>query len=229
MRKYGETVRVITFDPDYSVELCGGTHVEATGQIGLFKIISEGGIAAGIRRIEAVTGQKAEAFVNEQIKVLDGIKQQFKNNANILQAVTNTIEQNKKLEKELEKLLKEKALQFSEDIFKNAETINGTKFIAEKVSMDINQSKDLAFKLRKMDDKVFVMLALENEGKVNLVIALSDDLVNAGLNAGNIIKQIAQHIKGGGGGQPHLATAGGKDAGGIGEAFKAAKKIAGAE
>lgn len=223
--KYGEQVRVITFDPEYSVELCGGTHVDATGQIGLFKVTSEGAIAAGVRRIEAVTGKIAEDFVDDQIEVLDGVKEQFKNNKNVLQAVINTVEQNKKLEKELEKLLKEKALQVSDDLFKSAEEINGVKFIAKKVDLDINQAKDLAYKLRQMGDKVFVVLALESGGKINLVVSLSDVLVEKDLHAGNIIKQIARHIKGGGGGQPHLATAGGKDADGIEGAFGEAKGI----
>ena len=224
--KYGEKVRVITFDPEYSVELCGGTHVNATGQIGLFKITSEGAIAAGVRRIEAVTGHSAEVFVDDQVEVLDGIKEQFKNNANVLQAVVNTLDQNKKLEKELEKLLKEKALQVSDDLFNNAEELNNIRYVSKKVDLDINQAKDLAYKLRKMGDNVFVVLAIENKGKVNLVVALSDGLVEKGMQAGTIIKQVARHIKGGGGGQPHLATAGGKDASGIDAAFNEGRGIA---
>ncbi len=225
--KYGEKVRVITFDPDYSVELCGGTHVEATGQIGLFKIISEGAIAAGIRRIEATSGANAEAFVDDQIDILKAIKGEFKNQGNTLAAVQNIIEQNKKLEKELEKLLKEKALQVSDDLFKEAEEINGILFISQKVDMDVNQAKDLGHKLRSMADNVYVVLALQTGDKVNLVVALSDELLKKGMHAGNIIKQISQYIKGGGGGQPHLATAGGKDSNGIENAFNEAKNLAG--
>jgi alanyl-tRNA synthetase len=138
--------------------------------------------------------------------------------------VQNALVQNRKLEKELEKLLKEKALQESEEYFKGAEEVNGVKFIAKKVDMDVKQAKDLAFKLRSMGGETFIVLALETGGKVNLVVALSDKLVEKGMNAGNIIRQIAQHIKGGGGGQPHLATAGGKDASGIEGAFEEAKK-----
>lgn len=221
--KYGDRVRVVTFDPAYSVELCGGTHVEATGQIGLFKIVSESGVAAGVRRIEAVTGRKAEEYVNRQLDELKQIKSNFKIQVDAVAAVKKLIEDNKKLEKELEKLQKEKALQASQDLFNNAPEINGVRLIAEKVEMDVNQAKDLAHKLRQMGDKVFVVLALTNNGKVNLVVALSDTLVQEGLNAGNIIKQIAQHVKGGGGGQPHLATAGGKDPSGIAAAQEAAK------
>ncbi len=222
--KYGEKVRVITFDPDYSVELCGGTHVKATGQIGLFKIISEGAIAAGVRRIEATTGKNAEIFVDDQLETLKAVKGEFRNQPNTLLAVKNAIEQNKKLEKELEKLQKEKTLQASSDLFKNAEVINNIQFIAEKVELDINQAKDLAHKLRNMADNVLVALAITNNDKVNRVVGLSDALVEKGMHAGNIIKQISPHIKGGGGGQPHLATAGGKDAGGIDAAFNAAKQ-----
>ena len=223
--KYGDKVRVITFDPEYSIELCGGTHVDATGQIGLFKITSEGAIAAGVRRIEAITGKAAEVYVDDQIEVLDGIKEQFKNTKNVLQAVSTAIEQNKKLEKELEKLLKEKALQISDDLFNQAEKIGDTKLITKKVEMDVSQAKDLAHKLRQMGNNIFTVLALENAGKVNLVVSLSDGLVEKGLKAGDIVRQIAQKIKGGGGGQPHLATAGGKDASGIDAAFKEARKM----
>jgi alanyl-tRNA synthetase len=221
--KYGEKVRVITFDPDYSIELCGGTHVEATGQIGLFKIISESAIAAGVRRIEATTGKNAEAFVNDQIETLKAINAEFKTQQNTLLAVRQTIEQNKKLNKELEKLLKEKALQVSDDLFNKADVIQGVKFIAAKVDMDVNQAKDLAHKLRNMSDNVFIVLALTIANKVNLVVSLSDNLVDKGMHAGEIIRQIAQSIKGGGGGQPHLATAGGRDASGIDAAFDQAR------
>jgi alanyl-tRNA synthetase len=223
--KYGDRVRVVTFDPAYSVELCGGTHVEATGQIGLFKITTESGVAAGVRRIEAVTGRKAEEYVNSQLDELKKIKSNFKIQVDAVAAVKKLIDENKKLEKELEKLLKEKALQASQDLFNNAQEINGVRFVAEKVEMDVNQAKDLAHKLRQMGDKVFVVLALTNNGKVNLVVALSDILVQEGSHAGNIIKQIAQHVKGGGGGQPHLATAGGKDPAGIKAAFEAAREF----
>jgi alanyl-tRNA synthetase len=223
--KYGDRVRVVTFNPEYSVELCGGTHAEATGQIGLFKITSEGAIAAGVRRIEAVTGGTAEAFVNEQIETLKSIKDQFKNQANTLQAVQHAVEQNKKLEKELEKLQKEKALQESEGLFNDAEEVNGVKFIAKQVNMDVKQAKDLAFKLRSLGGETLIVLALTTGDKVNLVVSVSDILVEKGMNAGNIIKQIARKIRGGGGGQPHMATAGGKYAEGIEAAFEEARGL----
>ncbi len=223
--KYGERVRVITFDPDYSVELCGGTHVEATGQIGLFKITSESAIAAGVRRVEAVTGKLAEEFVNEQLTELDGIREQYKNNKNVLQAVIHTLEENKRLEKALEKLQKEKALQISDTLFQRADRVGDIQFIAQKVDLDINQAKDLSYKLRQMGEQVFVILGLENDGKVNLVVSISDELVKKGYHAGNIIREAAKKIRGGGGGQPHMATAGGQDVNGLHDAFETAKEM----
>ncbi|MEJ2595674.1 MAG: alanine--tRNA ligase [bacterium] len=223
--KYGERVRVITFDPDYSVELCGGTHVEATGQIGLFKITGESAIAAGVRRVEAVTGKLAEEFVNEQLTELNGIREQYKNNKNVLQAVIHTLEENKRLEKILEKLRKEKALQISDTLFQQADRVGDIQFIAQEVDLDINQAKDLSYKLRQMGEQVFVILGLESNGKVNLVVSLSDELVKKGYHAGNIIREAAKKIQGGGGGQPHMATAGGKDIKGLSDAFDTAREM----
>lgn len=224
--KYGDEVRVVSFNPEYSIELCGGTHVNASGELGLFKIISESGIAAGVRRIEAVTGDKAEDLVNEKFDLLEEIKQMFKNQPNTLLAVGNMIEQNNKLQKQLEVLQKEKAGDLSKTLSEKAEDVNGIKFISEKVDMDVNQAKTLAHELRSSGNNMFVVLGMVNSGKVNLLVALSDELVSKGdLKAGEIIKKISQYIKGGGGGQPHLATAGGKDASGIEAAFEAAKQI----
>ena len=148
--KYGDKVRVITFDPEYSVELCGGTHVAATGQIGLFKIVSEGGIAAGVRRIEAVTSQKAIDFVDEQIETLKEVKNQFKNQPDPVLALKNLIEQNNKLQKEIESINKERAEQMTESLFAKAEKIDGFQFIATKVEVDVNLAKTMAHKLRMM-------------------------------------------------------------------------------
>jgi alanyl-tRNA synthetase len=223
--KYGEKVRVISFDPQYSVELCGGTHVKATGQIGLFKIVSESAIAAGVRRIEAVTGQKAEAYIDEQLHILKEIKEMFKNQPNPLNAVKNMVEQSNQQQKELERLQKHMAEKASEDLFHKAEVISNIHFIAAEVDMDVNQAKSLAHKLRGMDSRVCIVLATQQDGKVNLVVSFSDDLVSEGFHAGNAIREIAKEIQGGGGGQPHLATAGGKDASGIKAAFEKAKAL----
>jgi len=221
--KYGDKVRMVTFDPEYSVELCGGTHVNATGQIGLFKIVSEGGIAAGVRRIEAVTGKRAEQFVNGQIDTLNNVKSQFKNANDIVYAVTALVEENSKLHKDMDKLLREKSAGLAEKLFSEAEKTGDILFIARKVDLDVNSAKNLANILRAKADYVMIVLALEANGKVNLVVALSDDLVKKGFHAGNMVREIAKTIRGGGGGQPHLATAGGKDTQGITKAFEAAR------
>ncbi len=224
--KYGDEVRVVTFNQKYSIELCGGTHVAATGELGLFKIISESGIAAGVRRIEAVTAEKAEELVNQKFDLLANIGKMFKNQPNTQLAVSNIIEENNKLQKQLVSLQKEKIVALSKSLFENAEDVKGIKFIAAKVDFDVNQAKLLAQSLRSISENIFVVLAVIGGDKVNLVVALSDELVSKGeLKAGEIIKKISVNIKGGGGGQPHMATAGGKDTSGIDAAFESAKGL----
>ena len=224
--KYGDSVRVVSFNPEFSIELCGGTHVEATGNIGFFKIISESGTAAGVRRIEAVTGEKAEEYIYSQLDTLNSIKGLFKNQANIVLAVDNVIKQQHSLQKELDNIQKQQALQIADSLLDSAEVISDIKFITSSTKLDINQAKSLAQKLRTSADNVIVVLATQNADKVNLIVAISDKLISTkGLNAGKIIKEISRHIKGGGGGQPFLATAGGKDASGINNAFDAARDL----
>ncbi len=222
--KYGDRVRVITFDPDYSVELCGGTHVPATGQIGCFKIISESGIAAGVRRIEAYTADAVEAYINEQLDLIAEIKGQFKGAINPLTAVKNLIQEEAALTKEVEKLQKEKVGQLADELMKSARKIGSITFVGEKISLDPSQAKNLVHQLRSMDQQVIVVLAMENDGKANVVVGISDDLASSGkFNAGNIIRKISLFINGGGGGQPHFAMAGGKTPSGIESALKVAE------
>jgi len=222
--KYGDHVRVITFDPEYSVELCGGTHVPATGQIGIFKIISESGIAAGVRRIEAYTADRAEAYINEQLDMMAKIKEQFKGPVNPLTAVQNLIRQQTALSKEVEKLQKEKVLQMVDDLMNSTQKIGPFTFLAKKISLNPNQAKNLVHQLRSRDDSMIVVLAMENKGKANLVVGLSDNLAASGkVNAGNLIRKISPFIQGGGGGQPHFAMAGGKNPSGINDALMAAE------
>ncbi len=224
--KYGDKVRVVSFNPEFSVELCGGTHVNASGDIGFFKIVSESGIAAGVRRIEAVTGEKAEDNVYGQINTLNSIKGLFKNQPNTLLAVNNVIDQHSKLQKEIDNLQKQQALQIADSLINDAEVISDIRLITSKTKLDISQAKSLAQKLRSSGDNIVTVLATQTADKVNLVVSISDELVSTkGLNAGNIIKEISRHIKGGGGGQPFLATAGGKDASGIEAAFEAARGL----
>ncbi|OQX78995.1 MAG: alanine--tRNA ligase [Bacteroidetes bacterium 4484_249] len=225
--KYGDTVRVITFNKDFSVELCGGTHVPATGQIGFFKIISESAIAAGIRRIEAITAVKAEEFINENIKIVNDLKIIFKSQKNVVKGVQALIDHNNELQKEINILNKEKASGVKSSLLNNIEKIGDINFIAKKVDLDANNIKDLAFKLKNEVDNLFLVLGSEQKGKATLTIIISDNLVKEkDLNAGNIIREISKEIQGGGGGQPHFATAGGKNPGGLEKAFKKAREIA---
>ncbi len=226
--KYGDKVRVVTFDPEYSVELCGGIHVAMTGQIGCFKIVSESGIAAGVRRIEAITAGKAEEYFDNQTDLLKNLKGLFKNQPDLLHAVKHLIEENRIFQKQVEMYRKEKAANLGNTLFAEAEKIGNVSFIAKKVDVDAASVKNLAHKLRSMAGNVFVVLAVTQGPKVNLVVGLSDELVKQkGADAGAIIREIAGFIKGGGGGQPHLAMAGGKDASGITTAFDEARRIAG--
>ena len=224
--KYDEHVRVIIYDKNYSVELCGGTHVPETGQIGLFKIMSEGAIASGIRRIEAITAAKAEEYVDEQIKIVDELKAIFKSQKDVVKGVKNLIEQNNQLQKQIGVLNNEKAQHIKNNLLENIEMINGISFIAQKVDLDANTMKDLAFKLKKEVGNLFLVLGAEKEGKAQLVLMISENLVKEkGFHAGNIIREISKEINGGGGGQPHFATAGGKNPDGLVRAFEKAKEM----
>ncbi|NOX46984.1 MAG: alanine--tRNA ligase [Chlorobi bacterium] len=224
--KYGDKVRVITFDENYSVELCGGTHVPFTGQIGFFKIISESAIAAGVRRIEAITGEKAEEFIYAHFNIINELKSIFKNQKDVLKGVVSLQEQNAALQKELQQFQKEKAGRLKEDLKKETEEVNGMNFIAKKLDLDANSIRDLAFKLNKEIENLVLVLGSEKGGKAQLTVMISEELVKGkGLNAGTIIREIAREIKGGGGGQAHFATAGGKDPNGLSKAFAKAREI----
>jgi alanyl-tRNA synthetase len=225
--KYGEQVRVITFDKKYSVELCGGTHVAATGQIGLFKIVSEGAIAAGVRRIEAITAIKAEEYVNEQLNVIAELKAIFKSQKDIVKAVHTIQEQNEQMRKALAAMNHEKSLSLKNDLVKSVQKIGDVNFIAHKSSdLDADSIKDLAFTIKNEVADLFLILGNVVDGKAGLTILISDSLISGkGLNAGQMIREIAKEINGGGGGQPHLATAGGKNPEGLVNAFEKAKSF----
>ncbi len=224
--KYGDSVRVIAFDKDYSVELCGGTHVRATGQIGFFKIISEGAIAAGVRRIEAITGKRAEDYIYNNLDIVNELKTIFKNQKDVVKAVKVLQDQNGLLQKELQQFQKEKAAGLKDGLKNKIEDISGINFIAQKVDLDSNSIRDLAFSLGREIENLVLVLGMEKDGKAQLTVLVSENLVKEkGLNAGSIIREIAREIKGGGGGQPHFATAGGKDPNGLSKAFEKAKGI----
>ncbi len=213
--KYGESVRVIKFGE--SVELCGGTHVDATGQIGLLKVVSEGAIAAGMRRIEAITGARAEKFVNGQIKTLRSIKETIKGSKDILGSVMNLIDEHSELSKQMEVFQRESLKIVKANLKSKVLLEKGVNIIADKIAVDnAGMVKDLAFQLKGEVENLFLVLGAEVNGKPNLTIMISDNVVSEkGLNAGQIIREASREIKGGGGGQAFYATAGGKDVNGL--------------
>lgn len=224
--KYEEKVRVICFDKSYSIELCGGTHVRATGQIGTFKIISEAAIAAGIRRIEAVTGETAENFINKKLDELVEINGLLKNQKNTVAGIQKLIEENSNLTKTIKKLEEEKVSAIENQLKNEIVKMNGINFLAKKLEINAAAAKNLAFSMAKEIPDLFLIIGTVQNNKANLTLMISESLVKSHqLNAGNIIKEIAKEIKGGGGGQPHYATAGGKNIQGIDKAFQRAKKI----
>jgi alanyl-tRNA synthetase len=226
--KYGDFVRVITFDPEYSIELCGGTHVLATGQIGMFKITSEAAIAAGIRRIEAVTADVLEEMVYEQEDLIGGLKEIFKNQKDLVKSAQALVDEKKALENQIDEMKREKVAAMKYDLKNQAVNINGVNFIATKLDGDAQTAKDLAFQMKDIVDNLFLVVGNENDGKANLTVLISEDLAKTkGLNAGQIIREIAKEIQGGGGGQPHFATAGGKNPAGIEKAFEKARAMVG--
>lgn len=224
--KYGESVRVVAFDNQFSAELCGGTHVQATGQIGLFTIVSEGAIAAGIRRIEAVTGSAAEGFINEKRDELDAINEQLKHPKENLAALKQLLLQHDKMKKEVETLLQSNRKQVADSLIDQAENIEGINFIATRLKMDAKSAKDLAFEIKGRLPDLFMVLAHESDGKPGIAVMIDEALVKEkGLHAGKIVAQLAKDIQGGGGGQPFFATAGGKDPKGIDGVLANAKKM----
>ena len=215
--KYGDFVRVITFDDTYSKELCGGTHVTATGKIGFFKVVAESAVAAGVRRIEAITGVAAENYINEQSKLVQQLKELLKNPKDVAKSVESLLEENNKLKKEIEKTISEKASGLKTELAQKAQEINGVNFIAERVALpNADAVKTLAYQLKDIVPNLFLVLAADFEGKPNITVMIAENLVkDKGLNAGNIVRELAKEIQGGGGGQPFFATAGGKDINGL--------------
>ena len=225
--KYGDFVRIITFDDHFSKELCGGTHVKATGQIGYFKITSESAVAAGVRRIEAITADVAEQFINEQSEQIKGLKDLLKNPSDLLKSVESLIEENSKLKKEIEKSILERSAGLKHELIKEAVLINGINFLAKRVDLpNTDAVKNLAYALKDLVNDLLLVLACEIDGKPSLTVMVSENLVkDKGLNAGNIVRELAKEIQGGGGGQPFFATAGGKDSSGLDRALDKAKSF----
>ncbi|MFD1292280.1 alanine--tRNA ligase [Lutibacter holmesii] len=220
--KYGDTVRAIQFGQ--SVELCGGTHAQNTGDLWYFRIQSESAIASGIRRIEAITGDAMKTEFSENNRTLFQIKELVKNSKNPADQVLNLIEDNAKLKKQIEQLLKEKAKNAAASLLNETEQINGVNFLAKKLELDQNSIKDLANDLGNKIENLFLIIGSETNGKAFLTCYISKNLVaEKQLNAGQVVRELGKLIQGGGGGQPHFATAGGKNPEGITEALEKAK------
>ncbi|OWW26143.1 alanine--tRNA ligase [Zobellia sp. OII3] len=220
--KYGDTVRTVRFGR--SIELCGGTHVKNTGDIWHFKIKSEGAVASGIRRIEAITSDAVKDFYAENDRVLLDIKGLLNNAQDPVKAVSTLQEENAKLKKEVEALLKDKAKNLKVELKNELQEVNGVQFLAKKIDLDAAGIKDLSFEMGQNQDNLFLLFATEQNGKALLSCYISKELVGAkDLNAGTIVRELGKFIQGGGGGQPFFATAGGKKPEGIDEALAKAK------
>ena len=225
--KYGDTVRVITFNPEFSIELCGGTHVKSTGQIGYFKITTGTSVAAGVRRIEAVTAAKADEYIKEQLQVVDTVKELLNHPQDVTKALKGLVEEVDDLKKRLESLENEKVQEVKRMLLARADKSNGVTKIIEKVEVpNADALKTLAYGLKNETENLFAVLAADINGKPLLAVMIADNLVNEkSLHAGNIIRELAKEIKGGGGGQPFFATAGGNDVSGINKVLEKAKSI----
>ncbi|NOZ35958.1 MAG: alanine--tRNA ligase [Chlorobi bacterium] len=218
--KYGDVVRVIKFGD--SIELCGGNHVSATGKIGFFKIISESAVASGIRRIEAITSVEAENYIFAELRAFKEIKVLIKSSKNIKETIEKILNENKENKSLLEKFEKEKTKHLKQELKNSIKEINGINVIIEKIDNSAaGQLKDLAFQLKGEIENLLFAAGTANNGKANLVVMISDNLIKEkNLNAGQIIREISKEIKGGGGGPAHFASAGGPDTSGIERALK---------
>ena len=224
--KYGNTVRVVSIE-GYSIELCGGTHIENIGQIGLFKIISEGGVAAGVRRIEAVTGLKAYEYIKEKEYKLNELSKLLKTSEKeILHKTESLIQELKGTQKEIERLKIKLASGSIDEILETAYRINDLRIVAYKLEgLDVDSLRNLADKIRDRIRSGVVVLGTAEQDKVNFIAMATDDAVKLGVHAGNIIKEVAKIAGGGGGGRPNMAQAGAKDATKLDEALKKVEEL----
>lgn len=225
--KYGEKVRMISFDPKYSIELCGGCHVSQTGNIGYFKIISESAVAAGVRRIEAVSAHRAEAVVEKYEEELSQLKMALNNPPDLLLHVKSIVEENKKLSKEIQELKEQKAMSLKNELIKSAIDNNGMKIIIKKLAIDDSKIlKNLAYALASELQNAVIVFGYIEKSKPNLMVYVPELLAeNPLLNASNLVRQLAKKIDGGGGGQKVFATAGGKNIEGLDSALLEAQHL----
>jgi alanyl-tRNA synthetase len=212
--KYGDHVRVIKFGD--SVELCGGIHVPDTSKIGLFKIVSESAVAAGVRRIEAITGKAAEAYFKEKAETLSNIQQLLKNPKDLVKSVEDLMLRNNQLQKEVESLTREKAGQLKIQLNSKVEKIGDVSFLASIVDMDANSVKDILFQLKQEHPNFVAIIGNKESEKCGLSLIIAESLVESQQwNAAQWIREVSTHIQGGGGGQAFFATAGGKRSDGL--------------
>ncbi|MEE4255402.1 MAG: alanine--tRNA ligase [Bacteroidales bacterium] len=222
--KYGDKVRVIRFGE--SIELCGGTHVAATGQIGYFKIISESAIAAGVRRIEAITGEAAEEYLQKKLSSEAEIRDLLKNPKDVVKGVHNLMEENRKLQKQAEALNRKLSESLLSELLSETVAHKGIDLLTTKVDAGTDVVKNLAFSLIKKNPRLVAVIGNAADGKAFLTVGIGEEaLKQTGLNAGNLVRELAKNIKGGGGGQAHFATAGGKDPSGIQSALDSVKAL----
>ena len=226
--KYGDEVRVVKYGS--SVELCGGTHIPATGMIGSLHVIGESSIAAGVRRIEAVTAEGAEQFVYAQQDLIRELRALMNHMPNLAQAMKKSIGENAEMKKQIEDYIREKSMRLKEEIVAKASESNGIKVMQFVGKANADAMKNVAFQIKAETTDSFVFVAgIIDDNKCTLMLMLSDDLVKEGLHAGKIVKEAAKHIQGGGGGQPHFATAGGKNMEGLSIAVGAVKEAVGVQ
>jgi alanyl-tRNA synthetase len=224
--KYGDFVRVITFDRDYSVELCGGTHVRSTGEIGLFKIVSESAVAAGVRRIEAYTADGAEEWYRGQLQAIDAVRELLRNPKDLVKGVQAILDENTSLRERIETFNREKAREVKAGLIRQVEERSGLQVIIARADIDPESVKAISYELRQQFNSLFCFIASVYDGKPMLSLMLSDDVVAGNnLNATQIIRDLAKEIQGGGGGQPFYATAGGKNPDGIDAALQKAQAL----
>ena len=210
--KYGDTVRVIKFGP--SVELCGGCHIPSTGQIGMIRILSESSVAAGVRRIEAITGQKVEEMLDGQQDLMRSLKETFNNAPNLVATIKNMVAENAEVKKQIEQFKREKEVELKRQFLAGATEINGIKVVRIGGDLEPDSVRNIAFQLRAENQNLVVVAGTAFSGKPMLTVAVSDDLLSH-FNASNLVKSAAKLIQGGGGGQPHFAQAGGRNCDGL--------------
>ncbi len=228
--KYGEYVRVIEFNADYSMELCGGTHVANTSQIGFFKILGESSVAAGVRRIEAVTQQSALDYINGELEALSQVKIALGNPKDVVSAVNKVLEENASMRKQLEQLELQQVMGLKAGLVQKVQTVAGVPMVLEQLTLpSADAAKQLCFQLKQELSNPVVVLAYLADDKPGLAIYIDDQWVaEKGWNASQMIRECAKEIQGGGGGQPFFATAGGKNAEGLSAALASAKALLGA-